>query len=159
MATVNALGIKQNQAIGYAPQLLAQLAVRLKYDPRLGAGGVQMLKGYLPLFPGLEEVIVYLQLVQASIGYRLEQYFLKATSVLESIHIWKAGANLGSLTQLRRTDEELHEIWGQIGVVNDLLEWLNYTVLKSLVRARKRWMWTGNLEYYSCLKYVGARLC
>jgi len=163
MANVNALGIRQNRVLQYVPALMAQVAAGLRHDPRLGAGGLQILKGYLPLFPELEEVIVHLQFVQLSIEEHLERYFEIAALPLQVAQALQTAPTEASssdhLPQIQRTDEELREIWSQIGLVNDLIEWLNYAVLASLVRGREPWMRTGNPESTTNMKRIGTRLC
>jgi hypothetical protein len=162
MSNANALGIKQNQVLNYAPELMAQLAARFKHDPRLGAGGLQILKGYLPLFPNAEEVIVGIQLGQLDIEDHLADYFARIELPIKEELVWQTAPTSmhpGDLvSRIQRTDAEKNEIWSEISIVNDFIEWLNYTVLKDLTRTRGRWMWTGNPEYCSHLDSVEARL-
>jgi hypothetical protein len=148
-----------------ARQVLAavgHLENSLKHDPRLGVIGLEILKGYIPLFPKAEEVMVDIQLSQYPIEKDLDRYFDEMKQLIERTLLWGATPTDASceeiISRLPRTDNEKGKIWSQISIVSNFVEHLNFTVLRDLAKMRERWIWTGNREYFNHLDQVEARL-
>lgn len=143
-------------------EALKQLENRSRHDPRLGVGGLEILKGYLPLFPDWEEAVVDIQLSQYPIEKDLDDYFERTKQLIREGLPWRIvptdvpGERV--VSGFPRTDEEKSKIWSQISIVNNFVEHLTYTVMKDLTKTRRHWIWTGNREYFSHLDSVGARL-
>jgi hypothetical protein len=156
------LGVGQDPNAGHVLEALEQVENKLKHDPRLGVGGLEILKGYLPLFPNAEEVIVEIQLSQYPIEEDLDGYFERTKQLIKEGLFWRTIPTdvpcEGVVSRFPRTDEEKSKIWSQISVVNNFVEQLSFTVLRDLTKTRGHWMWTGNREYFSHLDSVRARL-
>ena len=155
-------GIGQNPNASHVLEALEQLESELKHDPRLGNGGLEILKGYIPLFPNTEEVMVDIQFSQIPIEKDLDAYFRRTNQLIKeesSCQTTPTGVSREDMaSRFPRTEEELRKIWSQVSIVNNFVEHLNFTVLSDLANTREHWMWTGNREYFSHLDDVGARL-
>lgn len=163
MIRSNASGPGQDRAVSSTLIATEQLENKLKHDPRLGVGGLQVLKGYLPLFPDREGVIVEIQGNQVSIGEHLDQYFERTKQLIkdglsqqQTLPRQISPEDVG--VRFERTKEEKSEIWSQTSIVDDFIEHLNFTVLSDVTGRRKHWTWTGSPEYVSHWGDVGARL-
>ena len=157
------LGSEQHLHARQLLEALEQLESRLTHDPRLGVGGLEILKGYIPLFPSAEEVMVDIQLSQYGIDDDLDGYFERTKQLVKKEGLPGQTVPTSVLCEdaalgFARTGEEKDRIWSQISIVNNFVEHLNFTVLKDLTKTRGRWIWTGNREYFSHMDNAKARL-